>query len=133
LDATEYLPSPLFILGLGNQILGAKSVNLCHSILGAPENLRWLSQLRWLATRGEIPHESDYDAYRDGKHDSQALEGKTRGTDGVHALATAQRSETCAGVGDGFLFDDTSLCVKDAHGMLAVTEVDSNGDGGFSG
>jgi hypothetical protein len=41
-----------------------------------------------------------------------------------------QRGEACAAVGDGFLLEDLALGIQHAHGMLFISEVESNGDGG---
>ena len=45
-------------------------------------------------------------------------------------MPAAQRSQTSAVVGDGFLFENLALGVQHAHCVLAISEVDSNGDGG---
>ena len=45
-------------------------------------------------------------------------------------MPTAQCGKAPAAVGDGFLFEDVTLRTQHAHGMLAVAEVESDGDGG---
>ncbi len=41
--------------------------------------------------------------------------------------------EARAGVGDGLLFENLALGVQHAHSVLAISEVESNSDGGFLG
>lgn len=48
--------------------------------------------------------------------------------DECSGMPTAQREETPAIVGDGFLFDDLALGVQHAHSVLAIAEVESNGE-----